>query len=120
MLAIGAMLKYFLIDDIYAEAEYGSNILADLQDARRFNKWMADTLREYVGDRVLEIGAGIGTLTSQFIPRDLLRRHRHQRALSALPAVVRRRQALPARGEGRRRAGPRTSPRSAGRSTPCS
>ncbi len=69
--AIGAMLKYFLIDDIYSEAEYGSNILADLQDARRFNKWMADTLREYVGDRVLEIGAGIGTLTSQFIPRDL-------------------------------------------------
>lgn len=71
LFAIGAMLKYFLIDDIYSEAEYGSNILADLQDARRFNKWMADTLREHVGDRVLEIGAGIGTLTSQFIPRDL-------------------------------------------------
>jgi glycosyltransferase involved in cell wall biosynthesis len=71
LFAVGAMLKYFLIDDIYAEAEYGSNILADLQDARRFNKWMADTLRPYVGDRVLEIGAGIGTLTSQFIPRDL-------------------------------------------------
>jgi glycosyltransferase involved in cell wall biosynthesis len=70
LLAIGAMLKYSLIDDIYSEEEYGSNILADLQDARRFNKWMADTLRPYVGDRVLEIGAGIGTLTSQFIPRD--------------------------------------------------
>ncbi len=71
VLALGAMLKYFLIDDIYSEDEYGSNILADLQDARRFNKWMADTLREFVGDRVLEVGAGIGTLTSQFIPRDL-------------------------------------------------
>jgi glycosyltransferase involved in cell wall biosynthesis len=71
LLALGAMMKYSLIDDIYSEEEYGSNILADLQDARRFNKWMADTLREYVGDRVLEIGAGIGTLTSQFIPRDL-------------------------------------------------
>lgn len=70
VLAIGAMLKYALIDDIYAEDQYGSNILSDLQDARRFNKWMADTLRPYVGDRVLEIGAGIGTLTSQFIPRD--------------------------------------------------
>jgi glycosyltransferase involved in cell wall biosynthesis len=71
VLALGAMLKYWFIDDIYAEDEYGSNILTDLQDARRFNKWMADTLRPYVGDRVLEIGAGIGTLTSQFIPRDL-------------------------------------------------
>jgi len=71
LLALAAMLKYWVIDDIYAEDEYGSNILADLQDARRFNKWMADTLRPFVGDRVLEIGAGIGTLTGQFIPRDL-------------------------------------------------
>lgn len=71
VLALVAMLKYWLIDDIYAEDEYGSGILADLQDARRFNKWMADTLRPHVGDRVLEIGSGIGTLTSQFIPRDL-------------------------------------------------
>ena len=30
-----------------------------------------DTLRPFVGDRVLEIGAGIGKLTDQFIPRDL-------------------------------------------------
>lgn len=70
-LALLAMVKYWLVDDIYAEDEYGSNILTDLQDARRFNKWMADTLRPHIGDRVLEIGAGIGTLTAQFIPRDL-------------------------------------------------
>jgi SAM-dependent methyltransferase len=31
---------------------------------------MADTLRPHVGNRVLEIGSGIGTLTAQFIPRD--------------------------------------------------
>jgi|SRR5579871_2949800 len=71
LLALLAILKYHLIDDIYREDEYGSNILTDLQDARRFNKWMADTLRPYIGDRVLEIGAGIGTLTAQFIPREL-------------------------------------------------
>jgi glycosyltransferase involved in cell wall biosynthesis len=70
LLALGAMVKYSLIDDIYAEDEYGSNILSNLQSARRFNKWMADTLRPFVGDRVLELGAGIGTLTGQFIPRD--------------------------------------------------
>jgi glycosyltransferase involved in cell wall biosynthesis len=71
ILAIAAMLKYSVIDDIYAEDEYGSSILTNLQNARRFNKWMGDTLRPSVGDRVLEIGAGIGTLTGQFIPRDL-------------------------------------------------
>ena len=70
-LALAAMLRYSLIDDIYDEDEYGSNILADLQDARRFNKWLADTVRPHIGDRVLELGAGIGTLTSQFIPREL-------------------------------------------------
>jgi SAM-dependent methyltransferase len=32
---------------------------------------MADQLRPHLGDRVLEIGAGIGNLTAQFIPRDL-------------------------------------------------
>ena len=32
---------------------------------------MGDTLRPFVGDRVLEIGAGIGALTAQLIPRDL-------------------------------------------------
>ncbi len=71
LLAIGAMLKYTVIDDMYAADAYGSHILADLQDARRFNRWMADTLRPYLGEHVLEIGAGIGTLTGQFIPREL-------------------------------------------------
>ncbi len=70
VLAVASMVKYSVVDDIYAEDEYGSHILASLQGARRFNKWMGDVLRPHVGDRVLEIGAGIGTLTAQFIPRD--------------------------------------------------
>ena len=69
--SILAMLKYSLVDDIYREDEYGSNILNDLQSARRFNQWMGDTLRPFLGDRILEIGAGIGNLTNQFIPREL-------------------------------------------------
>jgi SAM-dependent methyltransferase len=71
LLAIGAMLKHTIVDDIYAQDEYGSKILGDLQHARRFNNWMGDTLRPLVGGRVLEIGAGIGALTGQLIPRDL-------------------------------------------------
>lgn len=70
ILALGAMLHYWLIDDIYMEDEYGSRILSSLENARRFNQWMGQTLRPLVGDRVLEIGAGIGTLTNQFIPRE--------------------------------------------------
>jgi glycosyltransferase involved in cell wall biosynthesis len=71
LLALGAMLRHSLVDDLYAVDEYGSHILAHLERARRFNIWLGSTLRPYVGERVLEIGAGIGSMTNQFIPRDL-------------------------------------------------
>jgi len=69
--ALKSMVRFWLIDDLYMEDEYGSRILAELEHARRFNNWLAKILRPFIGDRVLEIGAGIGTLTNQFIPRDL-------------------------------------------------
>lgn len=69
--ALAAMLHFWVIDDIYREDEYGSAILVQLEAARKFNLWMGQKLRHYVGDRVLEIGAGIGNLTNQFIPREL-------------------------------------------------
>lgn len=71
VLALVAMMRFWLVDDIYKEDEYGSHILVDMERARKFNHWMGSTLRPYLGERVLEIGAGIGTLTSQFIPREL-------------------------------------------------
>ena len=71
VLALLAMIKFWLVDDLYKEDEYGSHILSELERAHRFNLWMGETLRPYVGDRVLEIGAGIGNLTNQFIPREL-------------------------------------------------
>src|SRR5688572_16755035 len=69
-LAILAMLRFWLIDDIYKQDEYGSHILVELERARRFNLWLGSVIRPYVGDHVLEIGAGIGTLTNQLIPRE--------------------------------------------------
>ncbi|MBV9762178.1 MAG: class I SAM-dependent methyltransferase [Acidobacteriaceae bacterium] len=38
-------------------------MLAAMEHAPRFNSWMAATLKPFLGDRVLEIGAGIGNLT---------------------------------------------------------
>ncbi|HLG14754.1 MAG TPA: glycosyltransferase [Blastocatellia bacterium] len=71
MLALLAMIRFWLIDDLYKEDEYGSHLLVELERTRRFNLWLGETLRPYIGDRVLEIGAGIGNLTNQFIPREL-------------------------------------------------
>src|SRR3989442_1060077 len=69
--AIAAILRFGYSDYIFADDIYGSQILGRLNRAPRFTKWMADVIRPYVGDRVLEIGAGTGNLTMQLVPRTL-------------------------------------------------
>jgi len=71
VLAALAILRFGVSDHIYAEDTYGSQILGRLNRAPRFTKWMADVIRPYVGEKVLEIGAGTGNLTIQLIPRTL-------------------------------------------------
>ena len=66
---LGALVRFGISDKIYKADEYGSEILARLQRAPNFTRWMADTIRPYVGHRVLEIGAGIGNLTLNLVPR---------------------------------------------------
>lgn len=70
VLALLAMFRYWLIDDAYQGDENDAALMDRLESTRRLNVWIGNTLRPYVGDRVLEIGAGIGNLTNQFIPRD--------------------------------------------------
>jgi glycosyltransferase involved in cell wall biosynthesis len=67
--AVRAIFRFSLSDQIYVEDIYGSQILGRLNRAPRFTKWMADVIRPYVAQRVLEIGAGTGNLTAQLIPR---------------------------------------------------
>ena len=68
--AFRAIFKYWVVDDLYEEDEYGSHILHSLEKAQLFNRWMAQSIEPYVGARVLEIGAGIGNITSWLLPRD--------------------------------------------------
>ncbi len=67
--AVTAILGFAWSDNIYANDIYGSQILGRLNRAPKFTKWMADTIRPFVGQRILEIGAGTGNLTAQLIPR---------------------------------------------------
>ena len=69
--AIAAILRFGYSDYIFADDVYGSQILGRLNRAPRFTKWMADVIRPFVGEKVLEIGAGTGNLTVQLIPRRL-------------------------------------------------
>ncbi len=68
--ALGGILRYWIVDDLYKQDAYGAAILHALERARRFNRWMADAIAPSVGNRVLEIGAGIGNITACLVPRD--------------------------------------------------
>ena len=70
LLAFATMLHWWLIDDLYQEDEYGSNVLVHMSGVPKFNGWMADVVRPFVGGRVLEVGAGLGSLTQALLPRD--------------------------------------------------
>jgi glycosyltransferase involved in cell wall biosynthesis len=67
--ALWAILRYSLSDRIFTEDESGGEILERLNRAPRFTSWMADVLRPFVGQRVLEIGAGTGNMSMHLMPR---------------------------------------------------
>ena len=67
--ALWAILRYSLSDKIFAADGHGGEILLRLNRAPRFTGWMADVIRPYLGNRVLEIGAGIGNMTLHLVPR---------------------------------------------------
>jgi glycosyltransferase involved in cell wall biosynthesis/phospholipid N-methyltransferase len=67
--ALRAMFRFKISDAIYREDVYGSHILSRLSRAPRFNAWMADTIKPYCGDRVLEIGSGVGNIAKKLMPR---------------------------------------------------
>lgn len=65
--AIYTILKYWLIDDCF-DQQYAAAILHNLAHARRFNKWMVKCMEPYLGDRILEVGSGIGNI-SRLLPK---------------------------------------------------
>jgi len=69
--ALWAILYYAASSRIYTVDAGGGEILDRMNRAPRFNKWMADVIRPYVGDRVLEIGAGIGNISVPIMPRSI-------------------------------------------------
>jgi len=69
--AMGVILHFWLIDDLYA-APYGRGVLNNLTGTPQYLSWLARRLRPYVGDTVLEVGAGIGNLTGRLLARRLL------------------------------------------------
>lgn len=68
--ALGVILYFWLIDDLYAEP-YGRAFLNNLTGTPQYLSWMTRLLRPYLGDTVLELGAGIGNLSGRLMGKKL-------------------------------------------------
>ena len=68
--ALGVILKFWIIDDLYAPP-YDRGVLYNVAATPQYLTWLARLLRPYLGDTVLEIGAGIGNLSGRLMARRL-------------------------------------------------
>src|SRR5712692_1768389 len=69
--AIWTILKYGHLDDPANEPSTYKT-LRRLDALKRYNRWIWERLRPYVGQRVLEVGAGSGTMTRFLYGRELI------------------------------------------------
>ena len=69
--ALGVILKYWIIDDLYS-APYGHGVLNNLTGTPQYLSWVTRKLRPYVGDEVLEVGAGIGNIAGRLMGKRAL------------------------------------------------
>ncbi len=50
----------------------GISTLEVLEEAKNYNRWIADEIESYVSSPVLEVGAGTGNLTKYFLKNKLM------------------------------------------------
>lgn len=63
--ALFTIVHYWLARGTYVDL--GARILDTLANTLRFNAWMAEVIKPFIGCHVLELGAGIGNLTMHFL-----------------------------------------------------
>ncbi len=68
--ALTTILKFWLIDDLYATPQ-GRGVLNTHTGTPQYVRWIAQIIRPHLGDTVLEVGAGIGTLSGRLMARRL-------------------------------------------------
>lgn len=66
-----AVIRFRLSDGLKGIDE-GLETLQSMRWARRYNRWIIGRIAPFIGDRVLEAGAGIGSLTAHILDRELV------------------------------------------------
>lgn len=67
--ALWAILRYNLIDDM---GSAGDKTLKRVSRLSRYNAWLWEQVAPYTGRRILEVGAGLGTMTRFLLGRELV------------------------------------------------
>ncbi len=62
------LVRYATVRNDADNQHEGYNTLERMDGASNYNAWLGQRFREHLGRRVLEIGAGIGTITEQLEP----------------------------------------------------
>jgi len=62
---LATLLRYAVFANDADNAHEGYNTLERLESAPHYNAWLGSKLRPHLGKRILEVGAGIGTLTRE-------------------------------------------------------
>jgi glycosyltransferase involved in cell wall biosynthesis len=69
--AIWTILKYLFVDDEENLNPAYRNLL-QMQKVDRYNRWVHQKIAPFIGERVLEVNAGIGHLTKFYVNREYL------------------------------------------------
>lgn len=67
-----SFMVHLSILDMRRSMDTGGRTLENISKMERFNAWMARVIDPFVGQRVLEVGAGIGNLTQFFVNRQFV------------------------------------------------
>jgi SAM-dependent methyltransferase len=62
----------FRFSDGLKGVDEGLETLQSMRWARRYNRWLIGRIAPFIGDRVLEAGAGIGNVTAHLLDRELI------------------------------------------------
>ena len=69
--AVWTLIKYRFIDDRFTTHD-GYYVLQSMRRARGLNRWILEQFSQYLGQRVLEAGCGIGNFTELLLERERL------------------------------------------------
>ncbi len=66
-----SIIRFRLSDGLMGVDE-GLETLQSMRWAHRYNRWVIDRIAPFIGDRILEAGAGIGNITAHLLNRELI------------------------------------------------